>query len=148
LTGNAGASSDICYAGMGNDCPGVLPSTSTSAAASKAAINPSTIYNNSCHSTQYGFLVKPNATTCISVTSFYAYNVYAGVVSYFASTDIIASHLIISDSNKGVSLNTGVDSYNIKTTNVSKSLFIGQGKTGCPGGCYNTPASCSNLGGI
>jgi len=82
--------------------------------------------NNVAHSAAYGWLgLNPDGGYCNQLNSFTAYKVESGVVSYFPSSSIVTTNLVITDSQRAVVLLTGSMSSNTQNITVSDSHIAG-----------------------
>jgi hypothetical protein len=105
-------------------------------------------YDNVVHSADVGYLAKDNGN-CLDISRIGIHKCNLGIATIFATNTIQASHLMVTDCTKGITLNTGTDGYDVKTISVKSSYFAGTSFTDCGSAknCY-TSATCSNLLGV
>ena len=110
---------------------------------SSQTTGPYTFANNVAHSGETGWLADAPDAVCNGITHFTGYKLEIGVVTYFKSQNIQASNLLISDTEIGVTLNTGAITDDTTIT-LRDSHLIGLGLVSDPSAYWNK-TECNGL---
>ena len=102
--------------------------------------------NNVVHSGETGWVMRAKNTQCTAATKLVGYKLEDALVSFFATQNIQASNLVISDSAIGCSLNIGKITADT-TISITDSYFAGLSLTSYAD-AYTNKTECSALSGI
>jgi len=102
-----------CIAGFGGLCNANTPFSPVS--------NP--LINNTAHSGFIGFLATSEDQSCLNIQGFVGYMLDVGIVTFFRTGKIEAHQNIISDTGKGVILNSGAFSTQTHSHTLSNSYI-------------------------
>ena len=105
---------------------------------------PYTFFDNVVHSGETGWLVSDPNEECNGISHYTGYKLEQGIATFFKSRRISASHLIITDTEIGVSLNTG-GIFAETSINLYNSYFAG---VSSETSSYFNKQECSNHAGI
>jgi hypothetical protein len=102
--------------------------------------------NNVVHSGETGWVMRAKNTQCTAATKLVGYKLEDALVSFFATQNIQANNLVISDCAIGTSLNIGRITAETTFT-ITDSYFAGLSLVDYAG-AYENKTECSNLNGI